>query len=199
MTCLKQELIDVSDSVLIVIDVQDHFLTPKLGEEPSRLLLNRIGFLMDVSTMLGVPMVAMAELPEVQGVMTKELAAKLPEGSVAFDKRFFGLAGHPEILQAIEDTGRKTCILVGLETDVCVAQSAIGLLQNGYQVVALADATGSPGDAHEIGLERMRQAGVLISSVKAVFYEWLRNVEAAITLDEKFEASGNNLPEGVEL
>ena len=36
MTCLKQELIDVSDSVLIVIDVQDHYLTPKLGEKPSR-------------------------------------------------------------------------------------------------------------------------------------------------------------------
>jgi len=49
---LEQELIDASDSVLIVIDVQDHFLTPKLGEKLSRLLLNRIGWLMDSASKL---------------------------------------------------------------------------------------------------------------------------------------------------
>lgn len=182
MTCLKQDLIDVSDSILVIIDMQDHFLAPKLGEQHSQLLLNRIGWLMDVSVLLGVPMVATHELPEVEGSMTGELAAKLPSGSVIFDKRYFGLTEHPEILRAIEDTGRKTCILVGVEIDVCVAQSALGLLRRGYLVVALANATASPGDGHQTGLERMRRAGVLISSVKALFFEWLRNAQAAIAL-----------------
>ena len=59
-------------------------------------------------------------------------------------------------------SGRKTAVLVGLETDVCVAHSALGLLGHGYQVAVVADATGSPGTAHGFGLERAaggRRAG----------------------------------------
>ena len=77
----------------------------------------------------------------------------------------------------MRNTGRTTAILVGFETDVCVAQSAIGLLGQGYRVVVVADATGSPGTGHGFGLERMRGAGVLLSSVKGVYYEWVRTVQ----------------------
>ena len=69
--------------------------------------------------------------------------------------------------------------MVGLETDVCVAQSALGLLQEGFDVVAVADACGSPGTAHEFGLERMRGAGVMVTSAKTVYYEWVRTVEGS--------------------
>jgi nicotinamidase-related amidase len=89
----------------------------------------------------------------------------------------FGLAADPDILNAVQSTNRRTPILLGLETDVCVAQSAIGLLKKGYQVVVLEDAVGAPGKAHQYGLARMRGAGVLISNVKSLFYEWLRTVE----------------------
>ena len=65
-------------------------------------------------------------------------------------------------MAAINTTGRKTAILVGLETDVCVAHSARGLLQEGYQVAVVADATGAPGKAHEYDLDRMKQAGVVV-------------------------------------
>ena len=60
-------------------DVQDVFLVPKLGGRRSRLLLNRIGWLMDTAQVLGVPMVAMHEFPESEGSMNQELAARLPE------------------------------------------------------------------------------------------------------------------------
>ena len=89
----------------------------------------------------------------------------------------FGLAADPEIMTAVQNTGRKTAVLVGLETDVCVAQSALGLLQKGYRVVVPADAVESPGPCQVAGLERMRSAGVIISSVKGTFYEWMRTVD----------------------
>ena len=109
----------------------------------------------------------------------------------------FGLAADAEIMAAVQNTGRKTAILVGLETDVCVAQSAIGLLQKGYQVVVVADATASPGTDHEFGLERMRNAGVLISGVKGLVYEWIRTVDRAREFEEKFKEPG--IPEGISL
>jgi nicotinamidase-related amidase len=81
-------------------------------------------------------------------------------------------------LAAVDKTGRKTAVLIGLETDVCVMHSAIGLLEHGYRVVVIADATGTPDPGQEVGLTRMRNAGAVIMNMKGLFYEWLRTVEA---------------------
>ena len=72
-----------------------------------------------------------------------------------------------------------------METDVCVAQSAIGLLSEGYNVVTLRDAVASMNADEEIGIGRMRDAGVAISSVKALYYEWLRSVTKTVNLGKK--------------
>ena len=111
--------------------------------------------------------------------MHPQLADALPQGTLVYNKMSFGLAADPEIVAAVERTGRRTAVLVGLETDVCIAQSAIGLLQRGYRVAALADVTGSPGTGHALGLGRMRDAGVALLGLKGLCYEWLRTVDQA--------------------
>ena len=73
--------------------------------------------------------------------------------------------------------GRGTVVLTGLETDVCVAQSALGLLDRGHRVVVVEDAVGSPGRAHAAGLDRMRRAGAIPVVAKQLHYEWMRTVE----------------------
>jgi nicotinamidase-related amidase len=194
---LQSSLIDVDDSVLVMIDVQESFLE-KFPIEEHALLANRIGWLVGVAVKLNVPIVAMAEnLPHLGGV-APQVAERLPTGIHVHNKMIFGLADNPEILAAVKSTGRKTTVLVGLETDVCVAHSALGLLQNGFRVVAVADATGSPGSAHVVGLERMRRAGVLITSVKSLYYEWIRTVERAIEFGESY-IKEIGLPKDLEL
>ena len=189
---LKNSLIDADDSVLVVIDVQESFLK-KFSADERELLLNRIGWIVSVATRLDIPLVAMAEER-----VAPPIAEKFPKDTPIHNKMVFGLAGDPKILAAVKNTGRKTAILIGLETDVCVAHSAIGLLENGFKVAVIADATGSPGAAHEIGLERMRGAGVLVLSVKSVFYEWLRTVERAIEFSEKYDQEVGD-PQGIIL
>jgi nicotinamidase-related amidase len=183
---LKDKLIDVDDSVLVVIDVQDSFLK-KFSEGERKLLKSRIGWIVDVAVRLGVPVVAMAEEIPAMGSVSLCILQKFPADTPIFNKMTFGLAADEKIMAAINNTGRKTAILVGLETDVCVAHSALGLLQKGYQVAVVADATGAPGQAHEYGLERMKQAGVVISNVKSLFYEWIRTVDRYIEFMEKYE------------
>jgi nicotinamidase-related amidase len=183
---LKDKLIDVDDSVLVVIDVQDSFLK-KFSEGERKLLKSRIGWMVDVAVRLGVPVVAMAEEIPAMGGVSLCILQKFPADTPIFNKMTFGLAADEKITAAINNTGRKTAILVGLETDVCVAHSALGLLQKGYQVAVVADATGAPGQAHEYGLERMKQAGVVISNVKSLFYEWIRTVDRYIEFMEKYE------------
>ncbi len=169
-------LVDVDDSVLIVIDVQKSFVA-KLGTGDGRALVDRIRWTIEAARFFGVPLVVTAEDIRVQGGAVRAVEEVLPEGTPVYDKMIFGLCDNPEILAAVEATGRRTAVLIGLETDVCVAHSAIGLLERGYRVVALTDATGSPGLAHQAGLERMRSAGVILTIARSLAWEWARGVE----------------------
>jgi nicotinamidase-related amidase len=173
-----------------VIDVQEYFLA-KLPAEEAGGLVDRIGWLIDVAIGLNIPIVVTAEdIPKLGGVVPA-IAKKLPPESFVFNKMAFGLGEDEDIVAAVEDTGRNTAVLVGLETDVCVAQSALGLVQRGFEVVVLADATSSPESGHEVGLERMRRAGVLVSSVKSLYYEWIRTVAQDNVFMRKFGSPPN--------
>lgn len=188
-------LIDPDDSILIVIDAQPAFLK-KLPVAEQAPLLDRICWLSGVATWLHIPIVLTAEdMPHLGGV-APVLATMLPE-TPTYNKMTFGLAAEPDILAAVADTKRNTVILTGLETDVCVAQSALGLLELGYRVAVVVDATGSPGEAHAAGLQRMRDAGVIAVNVKNLYYEWLRTVAQV----GKFrrECADLRVPDGLRL
>ncbi len=192
-----QQLTDRDDSVLIVIDVQASFVD-KLNEGVAGPLLNRIRWTVEIAGRLDIPIVVTAEDIENVGTTIPFIADVFPNGTNQHDKMTFGLCGDPRILRAVESTGRRTAVLVGFETDVCVMQSALGLLGHGFRVVVLSDATGSPGDCHEAGISRIRDAGAVISTVKGTFYEWVRALHFA---DEHLDQEiwSGDRPEGVSL
>ena len=181
---IKKSLINVDDCVLIIVDVQDHFLA-RLPPQRAEQLVNRVGWLMEVAKILNVPMIVTAEEGKRYAGLTAVLAEKLPPGTKVLDKTVYGLADQTNILDAVRKTGRRTSVLVGMETDVCVTHSTIGLMQNGFQAVVLADVTDSPGDAHVFGLERMRGAGALVMSLKGLYYEWIRTVSMCNMMDDE--------------
>jgi len=167
-------LLDRDDSVLVVVDAQPGFL-PTGAEEA----LLRMEWLVAVAARLGVPVVVTEEEPERNGATDPLLADRLPEASTVFTKPTFGLAATPEILDAVRATGRTTAVVIGCETDVCVAQSAIGLRDAGFSVAVVEDAAFAPGEMHERGLARIAAGGVARNHAKGVTYEWLRTVEDA--------------------
>lgn len=179
---IQKKLVDVDDSVLVVIDIQDSFLN-KYDQAKCQNLVGKVAWLLQAARYLGVPVVAMAEDIDNAGPLNQTIQDALPKGTKIHSKDFFGLAGNPDILKDVDATGRKTAICVGMETDVCVAQTAIGLIGEGYQVVALRDAVATSEWDEEIGLSRMRDAGVAISSVKALYYEWVRSVSGCRKMD----------------
>ena len=190
-------LIDVDDSVLVVVDVQEAFLA-KLPEAETELLLERICWLIGVARWASVPLVAMGEDIASNGSVHPAVADALGSGTHVHDKMHFGLAAEEEILRAVRESRRGTAVVVGLETDVCVSQSSLGLLDEGFRVAVVADAVGSPGPDHAYGLQRMRAAGVVVTGLKGLFYEWMRGVARS----EQFHAEcGESLapPAGVRL
>jgi nicotinamidase-related amidase len=167
-------LLDRDESVLVVVDAQPGFLAAE-----AEAAVERIAWLVAVAARLGIPVVVTEEEPDRNGATDARVSERLPAGAPVFTKPTFGLAGTPEILESVRATGRGTVVLVGCETDVCVAQSAVGLQAAGFACVVVDDATFSPGELHERGLARLASEGVARNHAKGVTYEWLRTVEDA--------------------
>ena len=187
-------LLEVNDSLLIAIDIQPSFIK-KENVEDNNPLLQRMCWVIKVANWLNIPLIVTAEDISHSGNISNEVAQVLPPETKIYNKMIFGLAAQSDILDAIQQTQRKTAILIGYETDVCITHSALGLMDLGYKVAVVADATGSPGDAHQIGLDRIRDAGGIIVSAKSLYYEWIRTVEKSI----EFEGLGIPTPEGMTL
>ena len=175
-------LIERADSVLVVVDAQPGF-SGATDDAASAAAQSRAmaAWLAGVAAALGIPIVVTEEDAGRNGSTDPAITARLPPGTPVLAKPVFGLASVPEILAAVDSSGRRTAVIVGAETDVCVAQSAIGLHDRGFRVVVVTDATFSPGPMHELGLRRIREAGVELHHAKGVYYDWIRTLEAART------------------
>ena len=181
-------LIDPNDTVLLVIDAQDYFVR-KLHSEHGATVVHRIAWLVQAARWFQIPIIVTVEDLATNGPTAAAIRKVLPKNAPDLDKMTFGLTGQPEILAAVKATGKKTAVLVGLETDVCVQHSALGLAALGYWVAVVVDATASPGIGHEIGIKRMRAAGITLVSSKSLLFEWLRDVPttARFTLETNLE------------
>ncbi|HJX46927.1 MAG TPA: isochorismatase family protein [Gaiellaceae bacterium] len=177
------DLLEQSDSVLVVVDVQPGFLAREWFSEQdaaaASAALDRAVWLVALAARLEIPVVVTEEEPERNGSTDLRVTERLPAGTPVLRKPTFGLAGTPEILGAVRGTERGTIVVVGCETDVCVAQSAIGLRDQGFECVVVVDATFSPGEMHARGLDRLAAAGIDRNHAKGVTYEWLRSVDDA--------------------
>lgn len=180
-------LVRRADSVLVVVDTQPGFVAHPAMSDDDRTAaahtVERIAWLARVAALLDVPALATEEAPEREGKTHPRVKACLPEGAPVVPKSTFALTGCPAALMALEATGRRTVVLTGFETDVCVAQSAVTLADDGYRVVVPVDAAYTQRAAdHGHGLARMEAAGVELHSAKSVTFDWLEDVETADAL-----------------
>lgn len=176
-------LVERDDSFLAVIDVQRDFYRGRDDVDPNVFarFVARVAWTVAMANALGVPIVVTEESPDYNGSTVDAVQSRLAVGTPTLTKPIFGLSYVEDIRSVVESFGRKTAVLVGMETDVCVAHSALGLSELGYRVVAVPDALFSPGEAQDHGIHRLRQAGIELVSAKALFYEWVRTVEAAVS------------------
>jgi nicotinamidase-related amidase len=165
------------ESVLLVVDAQDGFYADERGDVDRAalgLFFERVAWIAGLARALGVPVVVTEEDPETNGPTSPRIQPRLPPGAPVLVKPVFAAGDNPPIAAALAATGRSTVVLAGLETDVCVAHSAVSLAERGYRIAAVVDALFSPGEAHGHGLARLRAEGVELLSAKELFYDWTR-------------------------
>ena len=181
-------LIDRDDSLLVVIDLQPRFWNDRLGRHDASEVTGaaaRAAWLAGVAMALDVPAVLTEESPERNGPTAVGVLLAVGHRAPVFSKPVFDLAACPDIMAAIEATGRRTAILCGFETDVCVTHSAVGLAEAGYRVVVAADAVYSPAGAQAYGLARLRDLGFELVHCKGIYYDWVRTLDDALAFERE--------------
>lgn len=168
-------LMDRNTSMLLLVDVQERLL-PAM-HEAQRVLDNTI-WLTRIAHRLGVPVAASEQYPKGLGHTHADLRAHLSPGCVA-EKLHFSCAAA-QCLGALPGGERRQVVLCGIESHVCVLQTALELHGQGKDVFVVADAVSSrnPSD-RELALARMRGKGVEIVSREMVAFEWLRRAGTA--------------------
>ena len=140
-------------------------------------ILTRIEHLILLARTFEMPVIATFEHPvERNGWLPERLERFFPSDGGRFVKQTFNLCSEPEIREAVGALGREQMIVAGSETDVCVLQSVLGLLEMGRQVVLVEDClfTAEPNDGP--ALRRLEQAGAVPTTYKTLYYEFKRTV-----------------------
>ncbi|MCA9864742.1 MAG: isochorismatase family protein [Thermomicrobiales bacterium] len=191
---------NASELAIIVIDVQPFFLEGWMAGEAD-VLLSRLEFLLALATVYELPLMATFEQPVTRkGWLPPRLEPYFPAHGLKHPKRTFNCCGEPDIVAAIAGLGRRQLAVAGGETDVCVLQSVLGLLREGYEVFLLEDVLFSEEPHTGPALRRMERAGAIPSTVKTLNYELRLSTAAAPAervISEK--APGLSLPEPEQL
>jgi nicotinamidase-related amidase len=192
-------LVDASDSVLVIVDAQPSFIAhPTMSDEvlrKSASAVDRIAWLSGFAGLLAVPVVVVEEGADRHGSTDSRVADRLPAGTPVESRSAFSLTASDAAVDAIRATKRQTVVLVGFETDVCVAQSAIDLCDLGFRVIVPEDMTYSSSDhAHRRGLARIGHAGGEPNHFKGLIFEWLQTIERAEEFYGQAEASFGKAP-----
>ncbi|RKZ66900.1 MAG: hydrolase [Gammaproteobacteria bacterium] len=174
---IDAHLCNADNSCLVVIDIQTR-LTSAMPIKVLARLKRNINILLQGASRLSIPVLATEQYPKGLGPTEPEIVELFPDDTLKFEKTCFSCTGAEQFLQKLEETGRKQVIIVGIEAHVCVLQTAIQLIAEGYQVFVVADCICSRHrENYEASLKRMSQAGVVICNAESVLFEWLRDAK----------------------
>lgn len=152
--------------------MQEPFLN--VIHERTRLTEN-VRLLAQTAAILNIPVVSTVQYAERMGGLVPEISEVLPSSTRwPLDKLCFSCARSEEFAAFLTTTGRRQILLCGVETHICISQTALDLVHLGYQVHVAADAVSSrTQEKHKLGMERLRDSGVLPCAAEAAVYELL--------------------------
>jgi nicotinamidase-related amidase len=169
MAALSPHLLDRRDTVIVIVDVQERLarVMPRRDDTVGAIVL-----LARTARALGVPVIVTRQNPDGLGDIVTEIAEVVPSGVPVVDKTAFCCCAEPSFLAALDATGRRQVVLVGMEAHICVTQTALALLERERAVHVVHDAVCSRRDAdHDGALGRLQAAGAEVTSAESAVYE----------------------------
>ncbi len=171
---VARQALDAERCALVVVDIQEKLLPPIFRKEE---LVRNATLLIRAAEVMKIPALVTTQYSRGLGTTVSEIASLLPEAN-AIDKDKFSCFGSDVFCAALKRLpgNRNTLLLSGMESHICVMQTALAALREGYIVHVASDAVSSRTEWNwKIGLERMRAAGAVISSTEMMIYELMRS------------------------
>lgn len=157
-------------TALLIIDIQEKIIRVMLSSE---IIIQNTLKLIEGFKILGSPIFVTEQYPKGLGETENRIKESLKE-IVPMQKLSFSCSGAGELFETLKYRNIKQVAVAGIESHVCVQQTALDLLANGFQVSLAADACSSRKETdYNMALERMRTAGVIITSTEAILFELL--------------------------
>ncbi|WP_257284128.1 hydrolase [Endozoicomonas sp. SESOKO1] len=172
-------MLTIDRTVLVVVDIQGK-LANLMHEHES--LFGNIVTMVKGAKLLDIPILWLEQMPEKLGATIPELADELVDklsevGPVR--KSSFSACGEPAFMSALEQAGSRQVLLAGIETHICVYQTAMDLLAGGYEVEVLVDAVSSRTlQNKEVALDKMSALGADLTTVEMALFELMKSAEA---------------------
>jgi len=169
-----RQSLEAERCALLVVDIQEKLLPPIFHKEQ---LVRNSKLLIRAADALKIPALVSTQYARGLGKTVPEVASLLPE-TEAIDKDQFSCFGSEVFCTLLKRLpgNRNTLLLCGMESHICVTQTALAALREGYLVHVASDAVSSRTEWNwKIGLERMRGAGAVISSTEMMIYELMRS------------------------
>lgn len=167
---MEKFLLEKEEAVFVIVDIQER-LAAVMSERQK--VIDNCLHLVEISRLLSIPIVVTEQYPKGLGPTVSEIKVALPSYDPD-EKISFSCCKDAEFIKRLHATGRKKVILAGMETHVCVLQTCIGLLKEGYAVHVVGDAMCSRTEADfKTGLEYMRDAGAVITGTETVLFQLL--------------------------
>jgi nicotinamidase-related amidase len=175
---LARRPLEPEQCALVVIDIQERLLPPIFQKEQ---LVRNAQLLVRAAGILKIPALVSTQYVKGLGQTVPEISSLLP-GTDPVDKTLFSCFGSDLFCSTLKRLPgqRNTLLLCGMESHICVTQTALGALREGYLVHIASDAVSSRSEWNwKVGLDRMRAAGAIISSTEMMIYELMRSSSTA--------------------
>ena len=162
------------DSLVLIIDIQEK-LVSALNKDV--VVLNAVK-VASAAKLLNIPVLLTEQYPKGLGNTVHALRNVLSDGSDTVEKTYFNALLEDGMLEKIKSYGKKQIVIFGIETHICVYQTASALVEEGFDVYVIKDACASRNKYEfKQGIEAMAANGVKISCVEIALFDWLKGAK----------------------
>lgn len=167
-------LLRENDCLIMIIDVQEKLVASVFDKT----IVSKVSKLAQSAKIMNIPAVLSEQYPKGLGNTDSSVSDNLPEQTFICEKTSFSLLRESGVLEKLKFYGKKQVVICGIETHICVYQTAVELLEAGFEVIVMADGCSSRKESeYRTGIELMKLAGARIATLEVVLFELLRGAK----------------------
>lgn len=166
--------LSAENSLVLIIDIQDRLVA---ALDKDVIVANAVK-VASAAKLLSIPVLLTEQYPKGLGHTVPQLQQALPENSEVVEKTFFNALLEDGMIDKIKSYGKKQIVIFGIETHICVHQTASALVEAGFEVYVIKDACASRSKYEfKQGIDAMQANGVKVSCVEIALFEWLKGAK----------------------